>query len=465
MPTLRERLVDPVFLTRMFLFGGLLFRLWHYIQNHVIWFDEAVLLANVLDKSFLDLLGPLQSEQAAPPLFLWLLKLVHLTFGDMEYVWRLVPLLAGCAGLFLCLPVFRALLTPHGAALAVGLLAVSDDHIRLSNTVKPYTLDVLGTLVLLFAFVKTTHWPTHKRLLLVAALAPLLLSFSYPMAFVLGGLMLGLLPRDRKAVLAWLLAVAVIGGIFAVLYFGPIKAQRVSHLENYWSHNYLPYREPLQVPWWMTWHTFGVCQQSCNPSGSLLTIFVPIGAWMFWRGGRRRWVVVLGAAWLAVLAASAMRSYPYGQNRLMQFFGTIVIVLGVRGVEWLATWKRSFAIGLGVALFLVADGYSLHRLVWPWSEPDARSVAKFIRSNRIDEPVLSDEGNYFYFLNGQVQPLTFAANVPVGGRVWVVMDHYTPEIRRHAMNITLAPLGFVEVRAQEFTRAGAYLFERKLPTN
>jgi hypothetical protein len=114
-----------------------------------------------------------------------------------------------------------------------------------------------------------------------------------------------------------------------------------------------------------------------------------------------------------------------------------------------------------MALFMVADGYSLHRLVWPWTEPDARSVSKYIRENRNDEPVLSDEGNYFYFLNKQVQPLSAAATVPVGGRVWVVMDHYTPEIRRHAINITMAPLGFVEIRTQEFTRAGAYLFERR----
>jgi hypothetical protein len=102
MPTLRERFVDPAFLSRLFLFGGLFFRLWHYLQNHVIWYDEAVLLANVLDKSWVELLGPLQSEVAAPPLFLWLLKLAHLTVGDIDYVWRLVPLVAGCAGLFLC---------------------------------------------------------------------------------------------------------------------------------------------------------------------------------------------------------------------------------------------------------------------------------------------------------------------------------------------------------------------------
>ena len=84
MLTFRQRLVDPVFLTRLFLFGGLFFRLWHYFANHVIWYDEAVLLANVLDTSWVELLGPLQSEVAAPPLFLWLLKLVHLIVGDID---------------------------------------------------------------------------------------------------------------------------------------------------------------------------------------------------------------------------------------------------------------------------------------------------------------------------------------------------------------------------------------------
>src|SRR5207248_11360339 len=80
---------------------GLGLRLYHFLRDPSLWHDEAALVLNVLDKGFLDLLGPLSFAEAAPPLFLWIEKAAALFLGDGAYALRLFPLLASCAVLLL----------------------------------------------------------------------------------------------------------------------------------------------------------------------------------------------------------------------------------------------------------------------------------------------------------------------------------------------------------------------------
>src|SRR5262245_3930979 len=100
---------------------GLALRLYHYLRNPSVWHDEAMLILNVLAKSFGELLGPLDFVQAAPPLFLWAEKAVLLTLGESTYALRLVPFLAGCAALLLVVPVARRILHPRAVPWAVLL--------------------------------------------------------------------------------------------------------------------------------------------------------------------------------------------------------------------------------------------------------------------------------------------------------------------------------------------------------
>lgn len=458
---MRERLTNARFLTGVFLAGGLFLRLWHYALNHVIWYDEAVLLANILGKSYGELLGPLNSAVAAPPFYLWLLKTVHLTFGDEPYVWRALALLAGCANLFLMVPLGRAVLTARGAAFAVGIMAVSDTHVKLCNTVKPYTLDALLATLLLLGLVRTEHWPTARRLFALAAVAPFVLCLSYPSAFVVGGLLLALRPTDGRSLIAWLVAGAVTLGTFALLYFGPIRNQRVGGLVAEWALYYPPLSDPLALPWWLLYSFVGVFQDMANPSGVALAVVAPLGWWAFWLAGRWRLSVALGGLFAASLLAAAIKSYPFGQNRLMQFAAPAVGLLGARGVEVLARWRQWAGVGLAVAVICVADALSLWRVAFPWVEPDSRGVTRFVNEHRRPgEPVLSDEGCYLYYFHGELKPMTAANDIPVGGRAWAVMDHYTPEVRREYVERFLNPTRFERIDAEEFTSAGAYLYER-----
>src|SRR5262245_40973053 len=113
-------------LINAFVLSGCGLRLFHYLRNPSVWHDEAALIVNVLEKSFLDLLGPLRWNEAGPPLFLWAERAVTLMLGDTTYALRLIPMLASCAALILFAATARRMLSGGTAFWAVLLFAFSD---------------------------------------------------------------------------------------------------------------------------------------------------------------------------------------------------------------------------------------------------------------------------------------------------------------------------------------------------
>lgn len=495
-----KRLTDAKFLTWVMVVGGLFLRVWHYLANHTIWYDESVLLVNVMEKDFAGLLGPLHHAVAAPPLFVWLLKSIHLTVGDMPYAWRAVPFVFSVIGLLVMARLARRVLDPAAAVLAVGLVAVSDAAVWLGCCVKPYAGDAAIATALLLYLCASEGWPVTKRLLILAAVTPPLICFSYTSMFTVGALLLALLPSVWKSGprgwLTWLLAGAVIAGTLAWLYFNPMKAQRDPALFEEWHAYFLNYDEPfplrisksdepilvpplLGVPLWLVKSTLGVFQQACNPSGFVLGLLAPLGVWGLWRSGKREIVVACVGVFVLAIVAAAAKAYPFGQHRLSFFLAPAAIMLGSAGVGVIIRRWKWIGIGLAVLLFVVADGLALSHLPFPWFQPDAASVRKYVQEHRQPgDVVLSADadadaakfkrGNYLYFFFGELKPLAAGAEVPVGGRAWVVMDHYTSKERRTVIESTLGPLGFELVEEKQYgtdddpgSQAAAYLYVRK----
>ncbi|MBF8261677.1 MAG: hypothetical protein HW376_1206, partial [candidate division NC10 bacterium] len=98
-----ERCQGRLKLVRWFVLLVVLFglgcRLSQYAANTSLWHDEAYVALSILHKSFAGLLGPLDWKEASPPGFLVVEKLVVALLGRSEYALRLVPLVAGLAGM------------------------------------------------------------------------------------------------------------------------------------------------------------------------------------------------------------------------------------------------------------------------------------------------------------------------------------------------------------------------------
>ena len=451
----------PDWLTPAAVVVGLALRLWHYVADRTIWYDEAVLLANVLNRDWLQLVGPLDHAVAAPPLYLFLLKLVAVTCGDVQLCWRFTSLVAGIAGLLLAVPLCRRTLPPACVAPCVWLVALSDNHIWHAVTVKPYAADALFTTLLLFGLVSTAHWPTGRRLLLLAAVAPPVLCASYPMAFVLGGLLLALLPaawRDRQLP-AWLLASVATAGTFAALYLGPIRSQKVPGLVEEHRAYYPTDAAPAWVPVWCGQHTAEVFQYCTMIGGLGLFTLTPVGVRAAWLAGRRELVVALVAPFALTLLAAALHTYPYGLTRLMLFIAPCCLLLGGFGLGEVFRWSRPAGRAVAVGLVLATVPWSAGHVLKPYPRPDSSAVARHIRQHRQPgDRVASDEQCYAYFFRGEL--LSLDAAKPLTGRLWVPMDHYTPDQRRwYVTGLKLAG-GWAVIGEWEYRDAGVLLLEQ-----
>ena len=80
---------------------GIVLRLVQYIANHSLWLDESYLALNIVNKSFLELLKPLDYHQVVPFGFLTIEKLLVQSFGNNEYILRMFPFICGIISLFL----------------------------------------------------------------------------------------------------------------------------------------------------------------------------------------------------------------------------------------------------------------------------------------------------------------------------------------------------------------------------
>lgn len=349
--------------------------------------------------------------------------------------------------------------------VAVGMVAVSDAHVWLGGTIKPYAGDALLATALILFFARTSAWPAWRRLAVLAVAMPPIQCVSYPAAFIHGSLLLALLPaayRDGKRGLAWWIVAAVAAaGTFVALYFGPIRNQRVTGLLNEWVTYFPNVRAPEWLPWWLVEHTSGIFQYCFNPAGYYYFAVAPFGLIALWRSGRRDWVILLTAPFFLSLAAAALKAWPYGANRLMFFMAPVTLMLGGFGMEVAVRRfpsKRLMAWG-GTLLILIGLAIPVSRLCLPWQQPDSSTTAAYIRQHRLPgDRVATNEQAYDYFFRGEMLSFEEAARLPPGTRIWVPMDHYVPQECLGTATRFLPPPRFSLVDTVEHRSSLVFLF-------
>ncbi|HEX8563873.1 MAG TPA: hypothetical protein VF676_12930 [Flavobacterium sp.] len=111
--------------------------------------DEISLGNNILRKSYLELLYPLDTFQSSPPLYLWTQKFIISTFPfDFWVNIKMLSFLSSSAGLVLFYRLIRKQ-QPVLVLFALVIFAFNPFLLNNSLTVKQYTLDLLGVLILL----------------------------------------------------------------------------------------------------------------------------------------------------------------------------------------------------------------------------------------------------------------------------------------------------------------------------
>lgn len=414
---------------------GLALRLYHFLLCPVVWHDEAAMIVNVLNLSFAEMLGPLFYAQAAPPLFLMLERVMVLLFGDSEYVLRLIPFLASCGSVVAVAGLAQRVTTTGTAAVAVGLFAVSERLLWHSTEAKPYSVDVFVAALVAYGFVRTNGWPLYARCRLGIVCAPVMIWLSFPACFVLGAVLVGLLPscwaerRNWSARLGYSgFALAVIVA-FMALALGPAVAQRNAELDTFWQEDFPDWSDPWGVVPWALLRTLEVLRYAIMPYGFLFVGNVIIAAVVWCRRGKATTVVVLVLPIGLALIAALLGKYPYGGTRLLAYATPAVCVLTAEGlrivIEAFGRF-RSLAWGFAALLLAIPVGLAGYLVVAPWPRAACDEAAAYVLQHRgANDYILINHAEYEYYFRQHPQLWrtwygTFTPDDLSRRKIWVV---------------------------------------------
>jgi hypothetical protein len=366
---------------RAFVALGIVVRLARYLLRFPLWGDECALAANFLDRTYLDLIRPLDYQQVCPLLFLWIELSAVKVLGFTEWSLRLFPCLCSMASVILFWHVARRLLRGETLALAVGIFAVSYYPIRHGAETKPYAADLFASLVLLALAIEWWRSPEKTRWLWALTLAaPVALGLSFPAVFVAGGVSVALVPivwqaGNRHAWTAYATHNAVLVTSFAGLYFvflGPQidAASTEGVMQAYWSAAFPPLSSPVRLLTWLA--EMHSSQMFAYPIGgergaSVLSLISSAVALVFLYRRRRATLLTLCLVPLALnFVAAALGRYPYGGSaRVALYLAPIICLLTGLGAGRMLSLIRAERARRGtfVGLALVLAGLGAAMLV------------------------------------------------------------------------------------------------------
>ncbi len=385
------------------LFGALL-RLTQYLSNRSLWLDEARLALNIVDRSFVQLLKPLDYGQGAPVGFLMLERTAFHLFGPGEYALRLFPFLSGMISLLLFYRLAKQSLPSRAVPIALGLFATAAPLIYYSSEVKQYSGDVAIALLLWSAAIYYASCKlTLGRVAVFGVLGAVSIWFSHPATFVLAGIGVSLIlfcsPEDRWAQAKKLsVAFAVWGislGACYLLFLRHLSADQ--SLLSYWNFSFPPSRlfSVAGVEWFAT--TF--FEMFRSPVGLDL---LGIAAFAFLVGciamfsAKRQTLFILLSPLLVTLLAATFHKYPFS-GRLLLFAVPALLIVIAEGVEYIRakTWTQAPAIGaclIGV-LFFYPVLFSSYHLIKPSFREEIKPVLHYLEAHAREGDLLYIHSN------------------------------------------------------------------------
>jgi dolichyl-phosphate-mannose-protein mannosyltransferase len=331
---------------------GLGFRLIHLVGGRPLWIDEARLAINVASRSYLGLLRPLDYDQAAPPLFLWLEKAVTGVAGVSAGGLRILPFAAGLFLLAAAYPVARRFVGKSGAVAAFGGVALSPFVIYYSSEVKPYIVDAAVAIALIWLAVECGEGRRRRAFmgLLAAGVVGVWISTTVPFVLAAVGMGLLLCPNiSRPERLRFIGTAGLLWfGSFAAAYlavYGPASSN--PYLHHFWAHSFFDPGPELWSRLWqatrdVVWGTFvGAYTEPPQSRWNDLTIDVGTAGLLLLLLLGARHVFRVHGVWRAVLlcgpmlvacSGAVLHLYPVAL-RVMLFTVPLLIILAAAGLE------------------------------------------------------------------------------------------------------------------------------------
>ena len=340
------------------------------LQRHTFWYDEAMLLVNITEAGWRDLAGPLPFyDQAAPQLYLVLLKLLHSVFGLSEVWLRLPSLLAAAAAVWI---VARRMpgLTAIERACAAAFLAGGITFAYLTTETKQYTFEVLCSALLMTVFARrhttgaddaraaTANTNASTSLTHLGVLIALMLSAStFPLAAFAVGAVAILAGVRRTADLNRLIVPRLLSGGWVFAVAGMLYV-------IYYARHIRPAYEALLLNFGYTYQGFGFAREASYP------LWLAEKAWSIPESHYGVLALPLIAVGCLGVLTMRRRGLPYHSQ-----FGlliALVIVLNLGGIYPLLPARFSVFILPWIA---VLAGVGIARLLHSIDDDNLQSIA------------------------------------------------------------------------------------------
>lgn len=469
---------------------GLFLRAYFFVINRSLWLDEAMLALNIVNRSFLDLLKPLDFNQASPIGFLLAQKAVISLLGISDYTLRIIPLIAGLVSVPMMYLVSKKFVGKESALFLLGMFALSPKLIYYSSELKQYSTDVLTTVGLLWITLKCLQDNSAPSILIVFGIVGCLATWiSHPSLFVFVGIFLTIgltftIQRNKNR-LFWLISIGVIWmiNLLLVYFFNLQHLEQNNHLINYWSFAFAP------LPPWnnLSWYYRALINMLRDPAELPINamviglLFIGVSSFAF-----KKWqfALSLNFPFLLALIASAFKKYPFN-GRLLLFLLPLLLLLLTEGVERVKEILLKINKFLAKFIYISLVMYFLYNPIMvayknvrsPPMGEHIKPVMAYISKNYLDTDLIYvyygavpafefyksqyGLGRYIRGISARNEPTKYLEDIERlrgNRRVWFIFSHNCSWCIVNEQEFILEYLDKIGVKRDEFLSSGASVF-------
>jgi hypothetical protein len=375
---------------------GVGLRIWQYLADTSMWFDELSIARNITERSFGQLLTqPLGFEQTAPLGFLAMLKLSSMLFGTSDMSLRLFPFLCGIASVFVFWRVATRTLNGSAVPIAVALYALSAPLIRYTVELKQYGCDALVLLLItLIALNLCARTPTVRECVRAGLLGAVTVLFSQTAVLVLAGVGAALtlrylfryrdLPRRIVIVTVPIWACASLIGLIVARSY--MTAHTMEFMHWFWRGRLgflpLPTTATAFAIWTRDRFTQFFDAMSGYPLPYVYTILMLAGFVVLWR--RRDVALILLGPILVTFAAAVAQQYPF-RMRVVLFLLPSLLIAAAAAVGWIIDRLSDVSRPLGAAAAIAAMAPPVLAIVLkppPYTAEPFKPVLAYVQAHR-----------------------------------------------------------------------------------
>lgn len=475
---------------------GIVFRLSQYFFNRSLTEGEAPLAINIIQRSYSELLKPLDYVQAAPVGFLCVEKLCLNIMGNNEFALRIFSLITGILAIFLFSKILQFFDNFKVKFFALLFFIVNDSLIYFSSEVKPYSSDVFFSLIIiLMAIIIIKNYPQSLSFIIpLCLISAFCIWFSFPSVFVFCGIWLVLTfsmlnNKNGKA-----FSLLLLGGIIWFLSLGVNYLISLQHLiENkelaeFWQNAFIPLPPKSLRDLYLLFYNF--LRIFKNPGGfSIYEFLFPI--LMFFIGimtcGQKNkyYALLFIAPVIITILGSSLHLYPF-EGRVLLFITPVLFVFTGSGISYLYEIIRKIsqlvAILIATILLMHPIGVACYHLIRPRAPEELRTVLEYVQRHKNNSDIiyvyygalnafkyyqrrfLNTEDNYIAGIESRTDWAGYYRDIEKlrgNKRVWFLFSHIATHLGVNEEKLFLSYLSLLGQQIESFTASGAsaYLYD------